>query len=57
MFLSHSHGHSHEHNHTHSHGHSHGPNENMHGVYLHIMGMWLMREKRVVFLPLSLFVF
>ena len=43
---SHSHGHSHDdddshghsHQHTHSHGHSHSAkNENMHGVYLHIL--------------------
>jgi solute carrier family 30 (zinc transporter), member 5/7 len=36
----HSHGHSHGHDHSHSHGHAHGhshDNENMHGIYLHIL--------------------
>lgn len=44
---SHSHDHSHDHGHSdgncdgghsgHSHGHSHGHNENMHGIFLHIL--------------------
>ncbi|KAF4496772.1 zinc transporter [Fusarium agapanthi] len=34
----HDHGHDHGHSHSHDHGHNHGhDNENMHGIYLHIL--------------------